>query len=445
MNYIPTTQAQYEAMLAEIGVKSVADLFAGIPSEVRFGGALNLPEPLEEAQVLAHLRDLARSNADLNTYTCFLGGGVYDRLIPAALPEIVGREEFVTAYTPYQAEISQGVLQSIYEFQTFMCLLTGLDVANASVYDGATACSEAALMACSQTRRSTVLVAEGLHPEYRQVVETYLRQQGLATAVVPMRNGQVNMETLRDMLSGEVAGLIVQQPNFFGCLEPVQEIGEAVHRAGGLYVACVEPVSLAILAPPASYGADIAVGEGQSLGNPISFGGPGFGFMAARQELVRRLPGRIAGATLDAKGERGFVLTLQTREQHIRRERATSNICSNQAHNALIAAAYLALMGPQGLKAVANLSLQKAHYTQARLAELPGWKPAFTAPFFQEFTMACEHDITEINERLLDYQIIGGLPLERFDQGYRGKALFCVTEARTRPEIDRFIEIMRAL
>lgn len=445
MNFIPTTREEEAKMLAEIGIGSVAELFEDISEDVRFQGGLQLPEALSEAQLVAHLRELADRNADLDTYTCFMGGGVYDRLVPAALAELVGRAEFVTTYTPYQAEVSQGVLQSIYEFQSLICLLTGLDVANASVYDGATACAEAAIMACAHTKRNTVLVAEGLHPEYRQVMETYLRQQGLATVMVPMREGLIDMEALRDLLGNDTAGLVVQQPNFFGCLEGVDEIGQAVHEAGGLYIACVDPVSLAVLKSPGEYGADIAVGEGQPLGNAVSFGGPYVGFMATKQELVRRLPGRIVGATVDQAGRRGFVLTLQAREQHIRRERATSNICSNQALNALAAAVYLALVGRQGLKDIATQSLQKAHYARARLCELPGFEPAFDAPFFQEFTLAVDHDVEKLNELLLEEKIIGGLPLRRFDSRYANWALFCVTEARTREEIDTLAATLRRL
>lgn len=445
MSFIPTTPEEEAKMLAEIGISSIAELFEDVPEDVRFRGTLKLPEALSEAQLVGHLRELAARNADLDTYTCFMGGGAYDRLVPAALAELVGRAEFVTTYTPYQAEVSQGVLQSIYEFQSLICLLTGLDVANASVYDGATACAEAAIMACAHSKRNTILVAEGLHPEYRQVVETYLRQQGLATVMVPMRGGRVDMEALRDHLGNDAAGFIVQHPNFFGCLEDVEAIGRAVHEAGGLYIACVEPVSLAVLEPPGAYGADIAVGEGQPLGNAVSFGGPHVGFMATKERLVRSLPGRIVGATVDDAGRRGYVLTLQAREQHIRRERASSNICSNQALNALTAAVYLALVGRQGLKDVATQSLQKAHYAYTRLCELPGFAPALDAPFFQEFTLALDQDVEKLNELLLEERIIGGLPLRRFDSRYANWALFCVTEARTREEIDTLVAALGRL
>ena len=444
MRYIPTTPSERAAMLAAIGVSSVDELFADIPANLRVKGELELPPAMAEAQVLAHMRQLAGCNANLDEYACFMGGGIYDRLIPAALPALVNRSEFVTAYTPYQAEISQGVLQSIYEFQSLICELTGMDVANASVYDGATACAEAAIMACGQTNRSLVLLAEGVHPEYRQVIQTYLQPQGLQVATVPLRSGQLDKAELAQMLFGEVAALVVQQPNFFGCLEEMQELSDAVHAAGGLFVAVVEPISLGLLAPPGSYSADIAVGEGQSLGNAPSFGGPALGFMATRQKFVRRLPGRIVGATVDGVGKLGYVLTLQTREQHIRRERAVSNICSNQALNALVATVYLSLLGKEGLREAAWLSWQKAHYAQTQLVEVAGCRPVFKAPFFQEFTLYTGHSPQELNTRLLKEKIIGGLPLEQFGSQYTDMTLFCVTEARTKEEIDRLVQVVQA-
>jgi glycine dehydrogenase subunit 1 len=433
-------------MLAEIGITSVEELFADIPTSARFRQALKLPAGCSEAETLRHLQELAAQNANLDAYVSFMGGGVYDHLIPTALTDIVSRNEFVTAYTPYQPEVSQGVLQSIYEFQSLICLLTQMDVANASVYDGASACAEAALMACNQTRRATILMAEGLHPEYRAVVQTYLEQQNLKTVVVPLLNGTLNLEALHDLLTPDVAGVIVQHPNFFGNLEAVREIGSAIHAAGAIYIACVDPISLGVLAPPGAYDVDIAVGDGQSLGNQPSFGGPSFGFMAVKEALLRRLPGRIVGETVDHNGRRGFVLTLQTREQHIRRERAASNICTNQALNALCATVYLSLLGKQGLAAVAKQCLQKAHYAQKRLSTLPGWRMAFPqAAFYQEFALESDDDINTVNERLLEQKIIGGLPLARFDQQYSNLALFCVTEARTRSEIDRLVDALRTL
>ena len=444
VRYIPTTPSERAAMLARIGVTSVDELFADIPAHLRVQGEMSLPGPLAEAEVWSHVRELAARNANLDDYACFLGAGIYDRLIPAALPAIVSRTEFVTAYTPYQAEISQGVLQSIYEYQSMICELTGLDVSNASVYDGATACAEAAILACGHTGRDLVLLAEGVHPEYRRVVETYLQPQGLQVATVPLQNGQLDVAALQDMLSGEVAAVLVQQPNFFGCVEDMPTFSALAHRAGALFIAAVEPISLGLLAEPGSYGADIAVGDGQSLGNPPSFGGPTLGFMACKQELVRRLPGRIVGATVDATGRPGYVLTLQTREQHIRREKATSNICSNQALNALYATVYLALVGKEGLREAASLSLQKAHYAADQLQAVPGFRAAYSAPFFQEFTIQVERDPAEINTRLLEQKIIGGLALERFGRQYAGLMLFCVTEARTRSEIDRLVAVLKA-
>lgn len=444
MRYIPTTPSERAAMLARIGVTTVDELFADIPAHLRIKGELALPGPMAEAQVWTHVRELAARNVNLDDYASFLGAGIYDRLIPAALPAIVSRSEFITAYTPYQAEVSQGVLQSIYEYQSMICELTGLDVSNASVYDGATACAEAAILACGHTGRDLVLLAEGVHPEYRRVVETYLRSQGLQVAAVPLYQGQLNFSALQEMLSSKVAAVLVQQPNFFGCIEDMPALSAMVRRAGALFVAVVEPISLGLLAEPGSYGADIAVGDGQSLGNPPSFGGPTLGFMACRQEFVRRMPGRIVGATTDAAGRSGFVLTLQTREQHIRREKATSNICSNQALNALCATVYLALVGKEGLREAANLSLQKAHYAADQLVQVPGFQAAYAAPFFQEFTVQVERDPAEINARLLEEKIIGGLALERYGSQYAGQMLFCVTEARTRAEVDRLVRVLKA-
>lgn len=446
MDYIPTTPAERARMLEVIGVSSVDELFADIPADLRHEGDLNLPAAMFEAELQAHLSELAGQNATLDGNACFMGGGAYDHLIPAAVRNLVNRHEFVTAYTPYQAEISQGVLQGIYEFQSYICLLTGMDVANASVYDGGSACAEAAVMACRHTGRSRVLMLEGVHPAYRQVADTYLKRQGVETAVVPMQCGRVDLTALQDMLTNEVAGVLVQHPNFFGNLEPVHAIGPAVHAAGALFAACVNPISLGVLAPPAAYGADIALGEGQPLGNPISFGGPYLGFLAVRQELIRRMPGRIVGATVDHKGRRGFVLTLQAREQHIRREKAASNICTNQALNALAATIYLALLGKQGLVEVARLCLQKAHYACELLTRIPEWRRAYPeAPFFHEFTLTTERDVAELNERLLAHRLIGPLPLTQFGPQYAGQALFCVTEARTRAEIERLAGALRSL
>lgn len=440
------TEADKEAMLKVIGVASVDELFADIPESIRMTEPLNIPKGMAEAEVRRHVADLAGKNADLGRYTCFLGAGAYDHLIPAAVGALVSRSEFYTSYTPYQPEITQGVLQATYEYQTLIAQLTGMDLANASIYDGATALAEAALVACNHTRREKVLIPRTVHPEYRQVVHTYLRHQNLQIVEVPHKDGATDMERLADMVDDTVAAVVVQQPNFFGTLEEAHAFGRLADKHGALLIACItDPLTLGVLEAPGAYGAHIAVGEGQPLGNPLSFGGPYLGFFAAKDELVRRIPGRIVGATVDRDGATGYVLTLQTREQHIRRERATSNICTNQGLNALTAAVYLTLLGKQGVRDVAYQSLQKAHYTQRAVTALPGFSPAWERPFFHEFVVRTGADPEELVQRLLDYQIIGGLPLGRFYPELSDAMLFCVTEARTKDEIDRLVTALEGL
>lgn len=440
MDYIPTTPEQRDHMLRTIGVDSVEELFADIPETLRLKRRLDLPQGMTEAELLRHMRELAGKNRHLDELVCFAGGGAYDHIVPAAVRTVISRSEFYTSYTPYQAEITQGVLQTIFEYQTLVCQLTGMDVANASLYDGASAAAEGMIIACAYTGRSRVLVAETCHPEYRQVVETYLRHQGIAVDTVPAREGVIDLETLGESLGSDVAGLLVQHPNFFGHLEPVREAGEAVHAAGGLFVVSVDPISLGLLAPPGSYGADVAVGEGQSLGNHLSFGGPYLGFLAVREEFVRRIPGRIVGETVDAQGRRGYVLTLQTREQHIRRERATSNICTNQALNALAASAYLALIGKGGLQEVARLSFQKAHYLARRLEESPTVRRPWKQPFFKEFVIETDLPATELQSRLVQEGFVAGPAFSQVGLAPETALVVCATEARTKDEIDRFVE-----
>ncbi|MDI3280230.1 MAG: aminomethyl-transferring glycine dehydrogenase subunit GcvPA [Bacillota bacterium] len=442
MNFRPQTEADRKAMLEAIGLSAVQELFAGLPQEVLLDRPLDLPGPLSELELDRHLRELAARNQSARDYPCFLGAGAYDHFIPAVVRYVLARSEFYTAYTPYQAEISQGMLQAIYEYQSLICLLTGLEVANASLYDGATAVAEAALMAVAATGRSEVLVAEGVHPEYRQVLGTYARPRGVAVRTLPRQGGLLAPEDLRKALGPQTAAVIVQTPNFFGLLEDAPALGEVVAGSGALFVVCTNPISLGLLAPPGEYGADIAVGEGQPLGNPLGFGGPHLGFMACREKLVRRLPGRIVGATTDGRGRRGFVLTLQAREQHIRREKATSNICSNQALNALAAAVYLAALGPEGLREVAELCVQKAHYAQRVIEERAGLKPTFAGPFFHEFAVRCPADPEVVNRRLRERGLGGGVALGRWYPDLTSSLLFCCTEKRTRQEIDRLAEAL---
>ncbi|WP_324669035.1 aminomethyl-transferring glycine dehydrogenase subunit GcvPA [Geochorda subterranea] len=446
MDFVPLTPAEREAMLARIGVKSVDELFADIPPQARLDRPLDLPPAMSEAELIAHMRTLAARNADLDRYVCFLGGGAYDHLIPSVVRHILGRSEFYTAYTPYQAEVSQGVLQTIFEYQTLVCQLTGLDVANASMYDGASAAAEAALMATAHTGRRRVVVSAAVHPEYRQVMATYLANQDVALDTVPWRMGVTHLDALQQAVDDRTAAVVMQNPNFFGAIEEMDAAAAIAHRHGALLVAVVDPISLGILAPPGEYGADIAVGEGQALGNAISFGGPYLGFFAARRELIRRMPGRIVGISRDVEGRRGFVLTLQTREQHIRRERATSNICTNQALNALAATVYLAMLGRQGIRRVGELCVQKSHYAFERLTKVPGIRPAWDAPFFKEFVVEMDGAVPEVLTRLWqEYGIIGGLPLGRFYDNLDRAVLWCVTEARTRDEIDRLVAALHQL
>ncbi len=449
MRYVPITEVDKAAMLQAIGVSSTEELFAAnIPAEVRLNRPLNLPPALTEMELLAHLRELAAQNLHTGEYACFLGGGAYDHYVPTAVDAILRRGEFLTAYTPYQPEISQGVLQAIYEYQSLICELTGMDLSNASMYDGASALAEAACMVVNQTGRSKLLIARSVHPLYRRVVQTYMHGLGVELIEVPLRGVTLDLERLGALMTEEVGGLLLQMPNYLGYLEQVREIEALVHAKNGLFVVAVDPISLALLEAPGNYGADIVVAEGQGLGVPLSYGGPYLGILATRERFARRLPGRIAGATVDNRGQRGFVLTLQAREQHIRREKATSNICTNQALMALAATVYLALVGKEGLREVANLSLQKAHYAAQQIARLPGWRLASDAPFFKEFTVLAPAPAAEVSRHLLAHKILGGLDvgsdypelLGGADSGGAVSALsFAFTEKRTRAEIDRLV------
>lgn len=440
MRYIPITQADKAAMLRDIGVGSTEELFAAnIPADVRLNRPLNLPPALTEMEILAHLGELTSENLNLSEYACFLGGGSYDHYIPAAVDTFLRRGEFLTAYTPYQPEISQGVLQVIYEYQSTVCALTGMDLSNASMYDGASALAESASMVVSQTGRKQVVVASSVHPNYRRVLKTYMHGIGVEVIEAPISGCQIDLNRLEALITDQVAGVLVQMPNFFGHLEQVRAIEQLVHAKGALFVVAVDPISLGLLEAPANYGADIVVAEGQSLGNAPSYGGPYLGLMATREKFSRKIPGRIVGATVDNRGQRGFVLTLQAREQHIRREKATSNICTNQALNALAATVYLALVGKEGLREVAELSLQKAHYLARQIAALPGYRMATEAPFFKEFTVIAPKPVDEINRHLLSKKIIGGFASGGEYPELGNAMTIAVTEKRTRAEIDRLV------
>ncbi len=434
-------------MLDFLGVDSVEELFDAVPDRIRTEKPLPLPDALAEAQLMRHMKELSESNVSCEHLVSFLGAGSYDHLIPAVVNHITSRGEFLTAYTPYQAEISQGVLQVIFEFQTLIAELTGMDAANASMYDGATSLAEACLMACNVARRSKVLLPETLHPEWVDVVKLYMENQDISVQMIPWNRetGTMDVAALHEDAAGDAACLVIPYPNFFGVIEDVAKLSRWIHDAGGLLVTAADPVSLGLLEAPGAFGADIVVGEGQPFGNTMNFGGPGFGFFACSgSKLIRRMPGRIVGETVDTEGRRGYVLTLQTREQHIRREKATSNICSNQALNALAGAVHLSVIGPQGLKDVAYQCLQKTAYLKSQLRDI-GIQAAFSGPTFREFVVQADANWDEVNKRLLDHGFLGGLPLgERFPE-LQHCVLLSVTEARTKDEIDRFVHALGGL
>ncbi|MEX2247256.1 MAG: aminomethyl-transferring glycine dehydrogenase subunit GcvPA [Dehalococcoidia bacterium] len=426
--YIPLTEDDRREMLAAIGAPSTDELFDDIPREYRFP-ELRLPDALSELELLDEMRALAAQDRTAADYACFLGAGAYRHWRPAIVEPLVMRGEFLTSYTPYQPEVSQGTLQTIFEFQSLVCELTGMDVANAGMYDGASALAEACLMACAVTGRGRVAVSDRVHPHWLAVVQSYARGRDIAVDVQPQGDFA---------LTGEHACLAVAQPDFHGGVSPdAGAWGQAAHAAGALYVVAADPVSLGLFRPPADYGADIAVGEGQSLGVPLSFGGPYAGLFACRERFIRQLPGRIVGRTTDLDGRTGYVLTLQTREQHIRRERATSNICTSQQLIALSAAVYLLALGPRGLRGVAELCYEKAHYAAARIDALAGYAVEREGAFFHEFVVGTPKPPDEINRALRARRIIGGLDVS---DGLRHRMLVCVTETNTRSEIDALVE-----
>ncbi|MEG1176184.1 MAG: aminomethyl-transferring glycine dehydrogenase subunit GcvPA [Ruthenibacterium sp.] len=430
-SYISSTAAQQQEMLDLLKIKSPDALFCDIPAELRLS-ALNLPNGMAEAEVFSVMKGYAAQNKVFDAV--FRGAGSYDHYIPSIVKRITAKEEFVTAYTPYQAEISQGILQSIFEYQTMICELTGMAASNASVYDGATAAAEAAAM-CRDRKRSRILVSAVAHPDVIRTMQTYGHAAGAEIAIVPAKDGATDLDALSAMLCDTDAGFYFQQPNFFGLLENAEALAALVHGAGAKVIMGINPIAAAVIKTPAECGADIAVGEGQPLGMPLSFGGPYLGFMAATAELFRKLPGRIVGESVDADGNRCFVLTLQAREQHIRREKASSNICSNQALCAMTAAVYLAAMGPGGLKQAAAQCYDKAHYLAAALSAVRGFSLVYTGAFFHEFVTACP--APEKLLALLEQEgILGGLPVD-------GGILWCVTEKNTKAQMDKVIALAK--
>jgi len=443
MRYLPKSPGERNDMLAAIGVRSVDDLFASIPAPFRLKTPLRLPGPLSEQEIIDYFRARAAENSC--GYTSFLGAGVYNHLRSVVTDSLIQRGEFLTSYTPYQAEISQGTLQAIFEFQTLMCQLTGMEVANASMWDGSTATTEAVLMAERLTGRSRVVVARSLHPEYRQVLETYSRNVGLHILEIGFgATGQIDAARLEAALDDETAAVVIQSPNFFGVLEDARHVAELAHARGALLVAAInEGVSLGAARPPA--GADIVAMEAQSFGLPPSYGGPFAGVITTRETFMRQIPGRLSGETTDTAGRRGFVLTLATREQHIRREKATSNICTNQALCALAVTIHLCLLGKKGLQELAAQNLAKARFALAELEKIPGVRRAFSGPFFNEFAVEFPRSVKLVNAALLREKIIGPLPLGGFYADLTKRALFCVTETTPRAEIERMAAAIRQI
>ena len=435
--YTLNTPEDVAAMLARIGVPSVEALFATIPADLRFGRMLAIPPALSEIELTAHMQRLADKNVSASDAVCFLGGGAYDHFIPSVVDVVAGRGEFYTAYTPYQAEASQGTLQAIYEYQTLMCQLTGMDVANASLYEGGSAVAEAVLMALNITDRKggEVLVAESVHPEYRQTLATYLANLSVTVSTLPCPGGFLDPGDVAKAVTDKTVAVVAQSPNFFGHLEEMTDIGAAAKKVGAIFIDVFDPVSLGLLTRPADHGADIAVAEGQGLGIPFGFGGPYLGILTCRTEFVRKIPGRLVGETTARHGNRCWVLTLSTREQHIRREKATSNICTNQGLFALRAAVHLTALGPQGLKETAELCVRKAHYAAEQLAKA-GAKPKWDRPFVKEFTASVPGDVNGLLAGLRADGYFGGLPLGRWYPRHADGLTVAVTEKRTKGEID---------
>jgi glycine dehydrogenase subunit 1 len=445
MRYIPNSAEGQQEMLRQIGLDSIEDLLKGIPQNIRLKSPLKIPAALSEAGLLAKFKSYEQKNTD--QVLSFLGAGVNDHYIPTVIDSLISRGEFLTSYTPYQAEISQGTLQAIFEFQTFICQLTGMEVSNASMYDGSTALAEAVLMAARLSQRTRFLMASSVHPEYRAVVETYMRHQNLHLDLVKFQeDGTSNQDELARQMSSDVAAIVVQSPNFLGNIEPLVKLADLAHQQGALLLVVVaEALSLGILSSPGSAGADIVCGEAQSLGIPASFGGPHAGFLAAREKFVRNLPGRLVGQTVDAEGKRGFVLTLSTREQHIRREKATSNICTNQSLFALMATIYCSLLGKKGIREIAVQNVAKTQYALSELSKIPGLKLRFRGPRFNELVIQLAASYEQLSGKFYSAKIVPGLPLARYYPELKDCLLLSFTETKSREDIDRLVTMLKTL
>ncbi len=447
MDYVPASQFDIQHMLDTIGVSSVDDLLKMIPEQI-FRNSIDMSDGLSEHDAAKQLKKLAASNDDIDRFTCFIGAGSYDHIVPAVVRNLAGRSEFSTAYTPYQPEASQGTLQAIFEYQSMICELTGLEVSNASLYDGGSACAEAALLMINSVRnKNRLLVSQTVHPLYRTIIQTYLKNFNIDLVTVPAKDGVTDMDQLKTLADEATAGFIVQSPNFFGCIEDVESLTEAVQQVGGLVSMVCNPLSLGALASPGECGVDIAIGDGQPLGVDLSYGGPYFGFMATTKKLMRKMPGRIVGMTNDHNGNRCYVLTLQAREQHIRREKATSNICSNQALMALQGCMYLTWLGKEGLQQIAKQNIVRAHYAQEKACSIDGVSLLYNAPFFNEFCLKIDTGIRAadvVAELHKKHGMLGGLNIKTLDESLPDALLVCVTEKRSRDEIDQWVEALRA-
>ncbi|WP_100404780.1 aminomethyl-transferring glycine dehydrogenase subunit GcvPA [Bacillus solitudinis] len=442
--YLPMTEADKQDMLATIGVNSIEELFSDIPSQIRFKGEMNIKEALREVELVDYFQGLASKNISLKQKPSFLGAGVYEHYIPSIVDHVISRSEFYTAYTPYQPEISQGELQAIFEFQSMICELTSMDLANSSMYDGPTALAEAAMMSAGQTKKKTILVSKAVHPEARAVLQTNATGQRLKVVEIDVKEGVTDLEHLKTNYNDDTACVVVQYPNFFGNLESLAEIEAITHQDKALFVVSSNPLALGILKPPGEFGADIVVGDAQPFGIPTQFGGPHCGYFATTTKLMRKVPGRLVGQTVDDQGQRGFVLTLQAREQHIRREKATSNICSNQALNALAASVAMTAIGKKGVREMAYQNLQKAAYLKSQL-KAQGVEVVETAPSFNEFVVKVTKSVSDVNKMLLEKGFIGGYDLGRDDSKLERHMLLAVTEVRTKEQIETFAKELGAL
>lgn len=438
--YLPMTIEDKKEMLSFLGIEDVSELFSDIPEEVRFQGSLNIPKALSEPETVKHFTRLANKNVNSSEYAYFLGAGIYDHYIPSTVNHVISRSEFYTAYTPYQPEISQGELQAIFEFQTMICELTGMDVANSSMYDGPTALAEAANLAVGGAKGKKIVISKAVHPEARAILKVNAKGQSYDVVEIDVKNGVTDLEALEQAVDEHTAGVIVQYPNFFGSIEDLAAVEKIAHKYKGMFIVSSNPLALGVLQPPGSFKADIVVGDAQPFGIPMQLGGPSCGYFAVSEKLMRKIPGRIVGQTVDQEGKRGFVLTLQAREQHIRREKATSNICSNQALNALAASVAMSAIGKQGIREMSRMNIEKTYYAKTQIAGLAGYEIAFDAPVFNEFVVKVPGSVTEINQALLERKIVGGYDLGRDYPELAGHMVLAVTEARTKEEIDSLVQ-----